>query len=291
MPEEEKLTHDNYHADRTYISSGAIIKYLNHPDKYAEYLRNELPQVPTDAMTFGKACHLYALLGEAHFYQDYTVLIERQGLYAKVKAEAKAEGKEAIRYVDHRRIKEISCRYDFIVNRIKKKYNLMDFDEEKEKIITWTHPHTFSVKCKAMLDHLLIDKKKKQAFILDLKTTTDASLHVFKNKIRYQPTSYIIQAIHYINGLVETQGIKKISFIFIAIEKNSPYASNAFYINQDTLHLAEIQSIINYAIEDMTAKKLPRHNGRYPEEEIAYDIFDGDINVPIIQYPKEENVC
>ncbi|MCY4418621.1 MAG: PD-(D/E)XK nuclease-like domain-containing protein [Cytophagales bacterium] len=285
-----EITHDNYHEDRRYISSGAIVKYLNHPDKYAEYLRNDLPQLATDAMTFGKACHLYSLLGSAHFHHDYKVLEEGQGLYAKAKAEAIAEGKEAIRYVDHRRIVSISAKYDAIVNRIKRNYNLLDFDEEKEKIITWTHPKNKSVKCKAMLDHLLIDKKKTEAYILDLKTTTDASLHVFKNKIRYQPTSYIIQAIHYINGLVATQSIKKISFIFIAIEKNSPFASNAFYINQDTLHLAEIQSIINYAIEDMTAKELPRHNGRYPEEEIPYDIFDGDINVPIIQYPKEENV-
>ena len=93
-------------------------------------------------------------------------------------------------------------------------------DGEHEKPVFWTDDLT-GEECKARYDALV--EVNGQPIIVDLKTTTDASTDAFmRSAIRL---GYDFQSGMYCEGLKRTTG-KNPLFVFIAIEKEPPYAVN-----------------------------------------------------------------
>jgi len=72
--------------------------------------------------------------------------------------------------------------------------------------------------------------------LFDLKTCQDASTREFKWSIK--KFGYDIQACHYLH-VANLCGMNYNSFVFIAVEKSSPYGTNAIVIEQESMERAE----------------------------------------------------
>jgi hypothetical protein len=102
-----------------------------------------------------------------------------------------------------------------------------------EQSIIWIDEET-GVLCKGRLDWVV----ENQPIIVDLKSTTDASLEGFQRSIsKYR---YYVQAAMYLDG-VKALGYGDYDFIFAAWEKKSPFASALYYPSKDMLEVGRIE--------------------------------------------------
>ncbi len=90
----------------------------------------------------------------------------------------------------------------------------------REATIVWENA-SYVVPCKARLD--AIGYRDEEAFIVDLKTTTDASPAGFARKA--WELGYHLQAAWYVDALAESRGCEAPSFYFVAVEKDSGLVS------------------------------------------------------------------
>lgn len=101
---------------------------------------------------------------------------------------------------------------------------------QAEQSFFWTDDET-GVECKCRPDYL-----KSNGIVADLKTTSDASPESFvKTAYDYR---YYVQAWWYLHGLHQC-GIKADDFIFIAVEKEPPYAVCIYAADELMLELGE----------------------------------------------------
>lgn len=98
-----------------------------------------------------------------------------------------------------------------------------------ENTLIWKDSFT-GLNCKCKIDKLVHDN-----FIIDLKTTKDASMHYFSKDFRSY--NYAIQAAFYLDGYKALFGEdKNIEFAFIAIDKEEPYLCELFELTEKTLN-------------------------------------------------------
>ena len=105
-----------------------------------------------------------------------------------------------------------------------------------EQSFFWTDSET-GVECKCRPDFLRSD-----GLVIDVKTTADASVEAFvKSAYNYR---YYVQAWWYLHGLRQC-GIDAKDFIFIAVEKEPPYAVCVYAADDLMLQLGERESMKN----------------------------------------------
>jgi exodeoxyribonuclease VIII len=111
---------------------------------------------------------------------------------------------------------------------------LLSTDGEVESPIEWTMPVTISdgssvmVPCKAKPDKLLVNH-----VILDLKTTDNAHPAIFgRSAHKYR---YPVQAAWYTDGHYYAKGHYPEAFIFICVEKESPYCVSVLFADNTVL--------------------------------------------------------
>jgi len=96
-----------------------------------------------------------------------------------------------------------------------------------EVTATWNHD---GIDCKARLDGYIGPKGKAKPIILDLKTAMDASTDGFSRAVA--KFNYHLQQAFYVDAV---KAIKKrhAQFIFIAVEKEPPYAVGVYTLNDE----------------------------------------------------------
>ena len=198
-----------------YVNKSTLWEMRKSPLHYW-HLMHDTPKEDTPAMKFGRAVHARMLQPEA-FGDAYIVAPEcdrRTKEGKQIWAELMESGKEVVSRDDMEKIIGMESEFEAIRKTLLNKQDL-----QTELALTWTDSET-GVNCKGRLDAIA------DGFIIDYKTTTDASTKAFSREaLRY---GYDLQAAMYMEAAREN-GFNPKNFIFVAQEKTAPYLINIIY--------------------------------------------------------------
>lgn len=198
------------------VNWSSLKQYSKSPAHYRAYLDNPPEQTP--AMFLGSVVHCL-ILEPDKFEEKYIVAparrIDRRTTAGKnewAAFEAASAGKGII----PQDIWGTALNMAAAVNACHAR-NLVELCERHEQAITWTDPVT-GLACKGRLDAY----SPHTGVVLDIKTTSDASPRAFQRTI----ATYLYhgQAAFYLDGLLANGITAAQHFIFIAVEKEPPYA-------------------------------------------------------------------
>lgn len=228
------MSNDDYHNDTSRIGKSGLDEIAKSPAHYyAQYLDpNRVKKDPTEAQLLGTATH-YAILEPDLFEKQYLILpdgIDRRtkegkGLYNYHAELAAANGQTLIKPADF----DHCCRMRDAVHAHPAAAVLLE-SGQSEQALLFEHFQT-GADCKMRPDFLSETTK----FIVDIKTTTDASPYEFgKSVVNY---GYHRQAAFYWDGYGYAMGECPQGFAFIAVEKEPPYAVAVYYADDEVLNL------------------------------------------------------
>lgn len=241
FPSALDISNEAYHGDTSRISKSGLDKIGHSPAHYyAAYLDpNRKERKTTAALVSGKAAHVATF--EPHLFDaEYTVLDDSKicdeigGAKPRSTTKykdwyndftAQNQGKELLSAEDY----EISKRVAEAVHKTRAIRDLIA-DGYAEQTFFFTDSETGAA-CKTRPDFI----PRTQPVILDLKTTEDArGIQFGRSAKKY---GYDIQAPFYCDGVNESIGSQVFSdFIFIAVEKEPPFAVGLYAISAADMH-------------------------------------------------------
>lgn len=198
------------------VSRSDLWRIRESPQKFKYYKDN--PQAPSPSLVFGQLFHKM-LLEPGTVWDDFAVAPDanrrtKEGKEIWRKFSELNEGKTII---TPDMLERSSAMCESVHNEILAKKLLLG---EREKPFFWIDEITGEA-CKCRVDCL--NMNYEQPIIIDVKTTSDASTEAFiRSSINY---GYDLQAAMYSEG-VEKNIEEKPLFVFIAVEKEPPYAVN-----------------------------------------------------------------
>ena len=198
------------------ISRSELWRIRESPQKF-KYLK-EHPEDPTPALLFGQAFHKLALEPDT-FWTEFAVLpeIDRRTKNGKQKYAEFLEESDGKTVITAEIYDQISAMCESLAAEPLAQKLL---DGPREVPYFWVDPLT-GEECKCRTD--VINTKYSQPIIVDVKSTGDASTEAFmRSAIKY---GYDFQAAMYSTGVEANIG-KHPLFVFIAVEKDPPYAVN-----------------------------------------------------------------
>lgn len=224
------MTNAEYH--RHPALSKSDLDLINRSPMHYKYEKSH-PSEPTETMLLGSVLHKL-ILEEKDFTSEYAVapVCDRRTKAGKAKYGdfiADSENKTII--TSDMYAKAVTIADAVKSNHIVKK---LLCSGKAEQSYFWEEN---GIQCKCRPDYL------KENLIIDLKSTTDASPEAFmKSAYNYR---YHVQAWWYLNGL-RKYGINVEEFIFIAFEKDPPYAVCVYAADDLMLELGEIEAKRNF---------------------------------------------
>jgi len=197
------------------------------PEKYRWYLDHPEPQTP--ALTFGSAVHKL-LLEPMDFENEYAVAppVDRRTKSGRETWQTFCAGvgnKTVIAQDDF----DTMCE---MVEKAKSVPYVQRLLKGKHEVpLFWTDADT-GLECKVKLDILAEDDGR--IVIADYKSCANAKTDIFNSKMFN--FGYHLQAYMYSEGAVQALELKeRPDFIFIAQEKNPPYAVNLIEVTEDVM--------------------------------------------------------
>lgn len=207
------------------VNHSSLVTFLRSPAHYkAEYIDKQITRPKTQAMIFGEALHC-RILEPNEFDNRFIAFAEdvdkRTKEGKKYFEETLATGKQILSYKDRDTIENM---YEsFLFNPLCSK--LFEPVTTTEKVILFEDKQT-QLPCKAKLDAY------QHGRIIDLKTTLDASPKSFESSvINY---NYDTQAAFYIMATEQLEAPPTQEFVFIAMEKQPPYAICVYRTHVDS---------------------------------------------------------
>ena len=222
-----------YHTDTTRISKSGLDLINKSPAHYYQrYLSGQHEEKSSKALEIGSAVHM-AVLEPELFAETYAI-------YPELDRRTKA-GKEAFEaFITENTNKAFLSASDFqqclalaeSVKSHEKASKLLE-SGKAEQTITWDDLET-GAPCKARPD--FVTERMGSTFIVDLKTTEDASPRAFsRSAYKYR---YHVQAAFYLDGYEQAHGVTPEAFIFVAVEKTPPYLVACYVYGPEELNLA-----------------------------------------------------
>jgi hypothetical protein len=210
------LSHEEYHAMVDVVSNS----YLGRLDHCPAAARIPMPETP--ALAFGRAFHAYVLDGEESFNSTFAVapVADRRTKEGKAIYEAfskESVGKTVISPEDHETIQDM---FSALATHPIAAKLLME--GRSEMSVFWTD-ETTKLPCKCRPDRI---PDGDHGVILDLKTVRSASIHAFTSAC--MSYGYAREAGMYIEGLNAVTNAKVDAFVFICIEKEPPYRTEIY---------------------------------------------------------------
>lgn len=254
----EGISNDDYHAGPG--ESSTRLKDANQ--SMAHYLEGKTaPHDPTPAMLLGTYAHTHILEGEKVFNSRYFVMPEgKTRASADVKAAMAADpNRESVSFKEYQAVLGMQNAIDS--HPIAKQLLI----GKKEVAAYWIDPAT-KLLCKAKSDCLRSD-----GMIVDLKTTTDASSDGFP--IGCARNDYPLSAAFYLDGFRQAieQSCNDLvqipdAFVFLAIEKQSPYGISCFVISAEDLAKGRLKYERALArIKEYNSSKKKGYCGYFPQ--------------------------
>ncbi len=220
-----KNTNKEYHSGEGVSKSDLDLLHIC-PAKY-RYRKDNPDEHETPALLFGSMVHKLILEFD-EFEKEFAVAPEgdkrtKAGKQAFDDFMATVGDRKVVSLADY----EEGCRIrDAVMTNPKAKQLLTGGDTETSYY--WNDERT-GVKCKCRPD------KVNMGYIIDLKTTNDASREGFARSLfNYR---YHVQAAWYLKGYEAATGIKPAGFIFVAVEKEAPYATAIYIVNDVTVDI------------------------------------------------------
>lgn len=260
------MTLAEYHAHPA-LSRSRLWLLHDSPQKFKYAI--EHPEEPTPAFRLGAAFHKLALEPET-FDEEYIPYPgydrrtkEGKQMYAEFLEEA--HGRTILTYDEMETI--MGMVKSLMANPTAKK--LVE-NGQKEQSFFWTNARTnLELKCRP--DIFLTGNGPD--LIVDLKSTTSSETKNFTNEcIRY---GYDVQSSFYIEGLKTVYPDAEFTFMFIAVEKNPPYAVNVMEMDPE---------VVKYGQERFEALLVQYQECRASGNWYGYNGADGEINR--IELPK-----
>lgn len=259
------MTLAEYHAHPA-LSRSRLWKLHESPQKfkYAE----EHPEDPTPAFRLGAAFHKFTLEPET-FDDEYVHMpkVDRRTKEGKAVYEAlleKAGNRTILTYDEIETV--VGMRNAVMANPTAKK--LVEIGQ-KEQSFFWTNARTnLDLKCRP---DIFVTGDGVNV-IVDLKSTTSSDTQNFTNEcIRL---GYDVQAAMYTEGL-RTVYPEDFTFMFIAVEKNPPYAVNVMEMDPD---------VVKYGRDRFEALLIQYQECRASGNWYGYNGAEGEVNK--IELPK-----
>ena len=233
------IGNDVYHASSG-LSRSALMEFKKSPYHYEQkYLIESEPKEPTTAMVMGNLIHTLTL--EPDLFADEFVLMPKfdrrtnVGKLAYNAFQSTMCGRIAITDEDYTKALAIAK----AVREHELGSQLLN-NVDVEKSIYFTHKQT-GIQCKCRPDAM------SGSIVIDLKTTADASFRAFQSSaFKY---GYYLQAAMIKQGL-DSLGLSLESFVFIAAEKELPYAVGIYTLDEEAILWGENQFneiMFNYA--------------------------------------------
>lgn len=240
MGTQHTTENDAYHADTTRIGkSGLDLIHRSPAHYYAKYLDpNRVREKQTPALIMGSAVHM-ATFEPDDFMKKFTVVNDADKIaeiggkaprqtkaYKEWLADFEREntGKTLLSDDDFNTCLKIR---DAVYGHPAAAFLLQKGVAEQRVDWTWNGEdkdfNPIQVKCKSKMDW-----QAHNGFIVDLKTTEDASPSGFGKSIyNYR---YHVQGAFYADAYEQAMGEPAKGFIFIAVEKQPPYAVALYYL-------------------------------------------------------------
>lgn len=211
----------DYHAHPA-ISKSGLDRINQSPAHYQSWLTE--PRKETPALALGSATHAFILEHET-FFERYAVAPDgidrrtKEGKAAWAEFEAQANGKTVIKTEDLEHIKMMAARVWWHPSAREL------LSEGAAEVSAFGNLWGIDVKCRP-------DWLREDGLVMDLKTTDDASPGAFPGSVA--KWRYHVQAALY-QDILALLGIKIKAFVFIAVEKNPPYAVGVYELDDASI--------------------------------------------------------
>lgn len=214
------------------INASGLKEILRSPQHFQCYL-NQPERTPTEAMRMGSIIHA-AVLERSRFEFCKTVEpeVDRRTVKGREELAAwhaqKPEHAIVLQASDVPKIEGMLAAVDAhpILKKLLK-------GGKSETSILWQDPQ-HNVLCKARFDFV---SEQAGGMIVDLKTCKDARPEAFaKDVLNFR---YDLQAAHYLHAATVTQACSDKHFLWVVIEKESPYGINVFSASESVLSIGE----------------------------------------------------
>jgi exodeoxyribonuclease VIII len=212
------ISNADYHADPA-ISASQLKTVMQSPYHYwSRYLDpSRTPTIATSAMKLGSLVHC-AVLEPDELSKRYGITPDRRSNAGKaLAAEMEASGIEAVTAQEMEQALAMAASV-----RSNSTAAMLLSNGAAEQSFWWDDVST-GLRCKCRPDWLSADG----ATIVDLKTCVDASPTGFAKSVAQW--SYQVQSAHYLCGTLAKR------FIFVAVEKQSPYAIGVYELDAEAL--------------------------------------------------------
>lgn len=223
------MTNDAYHSADGISKSGLDLIAKSPLHYWSRYINPDRePRLPTPAMITGTAIHT-AVLEPERFASEYLVApaVDKRTKAGKEIFDAfvlECEAKEAtpISVNDL----EVCNNISDVVRRHHTAQELLKTGAAEVSMF-WEDEQT-GVLCKCRPDWMGDGR-----IVVDLKSTVDASPEGFlKSAFNYR---YWVQAAWYVDGIHKATGTKPDAFVFVAFEKEAPYACGFYYATDEMI--------------------------------------------------------
>ena len=204
------------------ISRSELWKLSESPEKFKWY--KDHPEKPTPALLFGQVVHKL-LLEPDGFESEFAVLpeIDRRTKAGREEYDAFLDANDGKGIVT---LEMFQMAWEMAEKAKQEPFVVKLLKGEHEKPYFWTDEVT-QEDCKCRVDCITYIGSKP--YVIDYKTCADASNDAFmRDAIKY---GYHVQAAMYSDGVERNIGTKP-TFVFIAQEKNPPYAVNIFQVDE-----------------------------------------------------------
>jgi len=217
------LPNAEYHAHPA-ISKSGLDRINQSPAHYRSWLTE--PRKETPALALGSAAHAYILERDS-FFDRYAVSpdgIDRRtkdGKAAWAEFETQSAGKTVIKIEDLQQITAMAGRVWWHQSAREL------LSEGRAEVSVFGNLWGVDVKCRP-------DWLREDGIVVDLKTTDDASPDAFPSSVA--KWRYHVQAALY-QDILALLGIKIKAFVFIAVEKNPPYAVGVYELDAASIEV------------------------------------------------------
>ena len=210
------------------ISRSELWKIHESPEKFKWH--KEHPTEPTPALLFGQVVHKMLLQPES-FREEFVVApaVDRRTKAGKEEYEAFSAtvGDRTVVSVD-----DYNKALDMVTAVRLNPLAVKLLAGKKEEPFFWTDDFT-GTDCKCRVDCLT--EMYGTYYIVDYKSTGNAQTDIFSNKDVWR-YGYAFQAAMYSEGVMNAMGLtERPRFIFIAQEKQAPYAVNVIAVPDDVM--------------------------------------------------------
>ena len=220
-----------YHSDKQIVGHSALVQILRSPEHFLHYITpGGFKETPT--LKFGTALHC-AYLEPEKFAKEYIEVpkFDRRTKEGKLKAEeyeALAGSKITLEKPEMEMVQAI-------LTKLRKQVKAQRFRlaSVTEKSYFWVDEDT-GIQCRIRCDMVVLDELGNIVALLDLKTTTDASLGVFWRSI--EDYGYDLQAAFYVDAVKVAIG-REVPFYILAVESAAPHGVALYRIGEATIEV------------------------------------------------------